>query len=335
LRVLFLLILFSIFLLAIKRERISAAQGILLAGFTATCLMAFRNIHLYGIVAPFVLAEALGDARKIRWLDRLEGTLHRVENKISGVGWIVISASLLTVLAVTNGALQKSYQFSPSMFPVQAVAWLEKNPQPGHTFNDLNWGGYLELHLWPKNLMFVDSIADKTGEVTMQYETVIMLSDGWQAIFERHDIQWVIVRSASPLAKTLQNEYGWKILYQDETAVVLRKSRLQRDCLPRPALNQKEIRFVANLFLINNSDYFSTAGAAVKAARRFIKRPLRREALFGCSTPCSAALSSVLIAFSTASLVLGSFSAKDARALVTAVRAAPRKVRLRTRFFSF
>jgi hypothetical protein len=216
LRIVFLLILFSVFLLSIKRERISASQGILLAGFTAMCLMAFRNIHLYGVVAPFVLAETLGDVKKLPLLERLEVSLHRVEHKIHGAGWIIVSAILLTIFAITYHSL---YQFSPAMFPVQAVNWLEKNPQQGRMFNDLNWGGYLEWRL--NQLAFVDSVADKTGEVTMQYETVATLSSGWQDVLKRYDVQWIIVRSNSPLVKTLPDEYGWKILYQDDAAVVL------------------------------------------------------------------------------------------------------------------
>jgi hypothetical protein len=222
-RILFALIVFSVFILAIKKEKISAAQGLLLAGFTALSLMAFRNIHLYGVVAPFVLAEALGDIRKIRVLDRLELALYRVENKIKGIGWIVVTTLLLTVFTVTSNVMQKFDQFSTVMFPIQAVTWLADHPQQGNMFNDLNWGGYIELYLWPQQLAFVDSIADKTGEVTMHYETVVTLAGGWQDIFERYDIEWAIVRSDSLLAKTLQSQYDWKVLYQDETAVILRK----------------------------------------------------------------------------------------------------------------
>ena len=222
-RILLALIVFAVFLLAIKKERISAGQGLLLAGFTAMSLMAFRNIHLYGVVAPFVLAESIGEVRNIRVINRLETTLHRIESKITGIGWIMVSAILLSVFALTNSAAQKFYQFSPSTFPVQAVEWLEGHPQQGKMFNDLNWGGYIALHLWPQQLTFVDSVADVSGEVTMQYETVITLSVGWQDIFEQHDIKWVIVPCDSPLAKTLQKEYDWKILYRDETAVILRE----------------------------------------------------------------------------------------------------------------
>jgi hypothetical protein len=56
----------------------------------------------------------------------------------------------------------------------------------------------------------------------MEYETVIRLLPGWEEIFQKYDIEWVIIPSDSMLAGTLTNEYQWEILYEDETAIVLR-----------------------------------------------------------------------------------------------------------------
>ncbi len=221
-RVLFGLLIFSVFLLALKKEKTSAAHGLLLAGFSAMSMMAIRNVHLYGIVAPFVLAETLDFVRQIHFIDQLETTLHKIEHGIKGIGWMVVPALVVSVFAVTNSAAKNFYQFRPSFFPVQAVTWLEQNPQRGNMFNDLNWGGYISLHLYPQ-LIFIDSMADVTGEVTLQYETVVTLSVGWQDILKQHDVEWAIVRNDSLLAKKLQSEYHWKILYQDESAVILRK----------------------------------------------------------------------------------------------------------------
>jgi hypothetical protein len=222
-RVLLGLLAFSVFLLAIKKNKLSAAQGLLLAGFSAMSLMAVRNIHLYGIVAPFVLAETLDETRNIRLIERLEMTLRNVEDRLRGIFWPVITVICLSAFVITNSTMQKFLQFSQPMFPVQAVEWLEKNPQQGRMFNDLDWGGYLALHLWPAQLTFIDSMADVTGDVTLQYETAITLADGWQKIFEQHNIEWVIIESKSPLAQTLENEYHWQVLYRDTIAVVLKK----------------------------------------------------------------------------------------------------------------
>ncbi|MDO9303397.1 MAG: hypothetical protein Q7T89_18555, partial [Anaerolineales bacterium] len=146
-RVLLGLLAFSIFLLAIKKEKLSAAQGLLLAGFSAMSLIAVRNIHLYGIVAPFVLAETLMETKNIRLMERLETTLQNVEGRLKGIFWPVVTVISLSAFVITNSAMQRFYQFVPPMFPVQAVDWLEKNPQQGKMFNELNWGGYLAFHL--------------------------------------------------------------------------------------------------------------------------------------------------------------------------------------------
>ncbi|HET7143899.1 MAG TPA: hypothetical protein VFI68_07780 [Anaerolineales bacterium] len=222
-RVLLGLLAISIFLLAIKKEKLSAGQGLLLAGFSAMSLIAVRNIHLYGIVAPFVLSETLVETKNIRILERLESTLRNVEDQIKGIFWPVITVIFLSAIAITNGAMQRFYQFTQPMFPVQAVEWLEENPQQGKMFNDLNWGGYLAFHLWPEQLTFIDSIADVTGEVTMEYETVITLSDGWQNILKLHDVDWAIVERDSVLARELEFALKWQVLYKDSASIILHK----------------------------------------------------------------------------------------------------------------
>ncbi len=222
-RVLLGLIAISIFLLAIKKERIAAGQGLLLTGFTAMSLIAFRNIHLYGVAAPFVLAETLSAFNNIPILYRLEANLHRIESQIKGSFWVVASTILFSILVLTSTTADKLYQFNRAAFPVGAVEWLKTNPQEGKMFNYLNWGGYITFNTFPDQLAFVDSVADVTGEVTMQYETVTRLLPGWEGIFQQYNIEWAIIPSDSMLANTLVDEHQWNILYEDETAIILRK----------------------------------------------------------------------------------------------------------------
>lgn len=222
-RVLLGLIVISIFLLATKKEKISSGQGLLLAGFTAMSLIAFRNIHLYGIVAPFVLASTLNTIQEIPFLFRLEATLHQVESQIKGALWVIVSTVIFSSLILTSSIADKIYQFDSEIFPVEAIKWLQENPQEGKMFNYLNWGGYITFHLYPEQLAFVDSVADVTGEVTMEYETVIDLLPGWDDVLQNYDIQWVIIPSDTPLADTLIEKNQWKVLYEDETAIILRK----------------------------------------------------------------------------------------------------------------
>lgn len=220
-RIIFLLLVFSIFLLAVKREKFTSGQGFLLAGFTAMSLMAFRNIQLYGIVAPFVLAEAITRFADFPVLKRLETTLINIEDKITGVVYPVVIVILLGAFVLISPISQALYQFDPETFPVEAVTWLRSNPQSGNMFNELNWGGYLEMNLYPQKT-FIDSAADVTGEITMDYETVLTTGKGWEDLLQTYNIEWVIIEPDSDLAQTLSKK-GWKILYEDKTAIILRK----------------------------------------------------------------------------------------------------------------
>ncbi|MFN8412393.1 MAG: hypothetical protein U0Z26_08395 [Anaerolineales bacterium] len=222
-RVLLLLLAFSIFLLAIKKEKFPAGQSLLLAGFSAMSLIALRNIHLYGIVVPYVLAEALIDFNHVPLFNRIESNLSQIESKIKGGIWPIIISSILILFILTSQAVNNFYQFNSQSFPVQAIDWLENHPQQGRLFNDLNWGGYISLHLWPSQLTFIDSMADVTGDVTKEYETALTLASGWEQIFQKYNIEWALIPTNSPLAVSLENDLKWKILYQDKTAVILHK----------------------------------------------------------------------------------------------------------------
>jgi hypothetical protein len=221
-RILFSLLAGSIVLLAIKKTRLSVGQGFLLAGFSAMSLMAIRNIHLYGIVAPFVLAETLDGIKSYPLLNRLELSLETIEGKIKSSVWPVVAVLALGLPVILGRNAQDLYQLKEPAFPVRAVDWLERHPQQGNMLNDLNWGGYLGLHLWPDHLPFIDSMADTTGDVTRKYESIITLQSGWQELFEEYNITWAILPPDGPLAKEL-NQQRWETAYQDQTAVILIK----------------------------------------------------------------------------------------------------------------
>lgn len=220
-RVFFLLLVFSIFLLAVKRNKLSSGQGFLLAGFSAMSLMAFRNVHLYGVVAPFVLAEAFTDLRGVPIIKRLETTLANVEDKIKGGFYPVLTVLVLGAWVILSPISKILYQFEPETFPVDAVRWLKSNPQTGHMFNDLNWGGYLALNLHPQKT-FVDSVADVTGEVTLDYELILTTGAAWEKLLDRYEITWAVIETDSTLARALI-EHGWETLYEDQTAVILKR----------------------------------------------------------------------------------------------------------------
>jgi hypothetical protein len=135
----------------------------------------------------------------------------------------VIAIALLFGSGSRIDAQGKGNVFDNTFFPVQAVQWLNAHPQNGRMFNEFDWGGYLLLKLKPSQQIFMDGHTHIYGEaLTREYETVVTVGKDWQKIFDKYQIEWAIIRENAPIAGALE-ELHWKIVYQDDTAVVLHK----------------------------------------------------------------------------------------------------------------
>jgi hypothetical protein len=89
-------------------------------------------------------------------------------------------------------------------------------------FNEFDWGGYLLLSLWPEQQIFMDGHTHIYGEsLTREYEQVITLSEGWQNVFTKYNIHWVIVRRQAPLVQALTALDTWGVAYEDTTTTIL------------------------------------------------------------------------------------------------------------------
>jgi hypothetical protein len=198
--------------------------------FTFLALYTSRMIPLFAILITPVTAKALADwvredypaSRLIKFEERLMLT----NSSVNGWIWIVVVVFGIAILFQQGIALdteRKGNVFDEHFFPVRAVDWLESNPQEGHMLNEFDWGGYILLRLWPREQIFMDGHTHIYGEaLTREYETVVLLGEGWEDVLKKYQIQWAIVRAHAPIAQKLKAN-GWEILYQDETAVILRK----------------------------------------------------------------------------------------------------------------
>lgn len=210
----------SIFLLAMKKEKMPTRMALLLAGFTALTLQSARNVHLYGVVAPFVLAGTLEGSLTVSLIKRYEDLFAKVDQSAWKKVWPAVTV-LIGIFLLIATPLGKNQRFSPVFFPVQAVEWLQTHPQDGNMFNSFDWGGYLSLTLWPEKKVFIDSQGDVYGEAFIrEYEQVITLMPGWQEVLNKYDVSWALIPQQWPLAEALRG-MGWQEVYRDQTAVVL------------------------------------------------------------------------------------------------------------------
>jgi hypothetical protein len=215
-------------LLSLSGKKVLALrESLLMAGWMFMSLFSMRNIPLFALITIPAFASLLhSQTSQISRFANLNGRIKSVEDQLKGGAWSTLAVILLGLTlfrGIPLDARQQGNQYNPQVFPVEALNWLQTNPQPGNMFNHFTWGGYILYRNWPESRVFIDGQTDFYGEaLTREYEDVISLSNGWEVVFEKYNVEWAIIETDSPLTQTLQ-EKGWKILYEDDTAIILRK----------------------------------------------------------------------------------------------------------------
>ena len=201
-----------------------------LAGWTLIGLYSARNIPLAAIVLAPIGAQLLAawwqSVPALGGLTGFSKKLERVERDLRGWLWAGGGVMLCFILIWAGMSLDKSarpYQFLPEQFPVAAVDWLEANPPQGRMFNEFDWGGYLLYRLWPEQKIFMDGHTHIYGDdLSREYAAIMSRAPGWEGILEKYQTEWVILRVDNPLTISLI-EAGWREIYRDETAVILKR----------------------------------------------------------------------------------------------------------------
>ncbi|HEU0293306.1 MAG TPA: hypothetical protein VFR47_11260 [Anaerolineales bacterium] len=225
-----LLLLFCIASFARSTRKIEWTHVFLVTAFAGIALYSSRMLPLFAIVAVPVLAKSFSEWLKEDFPNNrflaMEANISTINRSSNGWIWVVVVVLAVILLFRSNIAIDpgnKGNVFDPNFFPVEAVNWLDSHPQSGHMFNEFDWGGYILLKLWPTYPIFMDGHTHIYGEaLTREYEKVITLSKGWEGIFKKYQIEWAIVRADSKVANALQNDLGWKIIYRDNTTVIVR-----------------------------------------------------------------------------------------------------------------
>jgi hypothetical protein len=221
------MIAFALFAL-VQDRKVQVREALLLAGWTAMSLYSVRNLPLFAVITAPIYAALIQDwvGKLLDWL-RPASSPRESENMLRGYFW-VLATILFFGFALWRGIPidQKGTGniWLPNKMPVQAVDWLEQNPQEGKMFNQFVWGGYILYRMWPDEVVFIDGQTDFYGEALMrEYIEVISLADGWEDILARHDVSWMLIPRDEMLAKRLYTVDDWIVIYEDNTSVIFRR----------------------------------------------------------------------------------------------------------------
>ncbi|MBL8157795.1 MAG: hypothetical protein JNM70_26870 [Anaerolineae bacterium] len=132
---------------------------------------------------------------------------------------MILLGCLLKVLLVLDS---KTVADAQKLFlPVEATEYVQANHPQGPMFNSYNWGGYLMFRL-PDYPVFADGRTDLYGDtfLTGEYVRAATGSLGWQDILNQYGVKMVFMEKDSGLSQILRNEPDWKVVHEDDLAVI-------------------------------------------------------------------------------------------------------------------
>ncbi len=109
-------------------------------------------------------------------------------------------------------------------FPAKAVAFIKEKQLTGNFFHRYMWGGYI-IFFSRDMKTFIDGrtdIFEYTG-VLRDYLNVEQLK-GALEVFNKYQIRYAMVPPDFPIAYLLKNNPGWKVIYQDEVAMIFERA---------------------------------------------------------------------------------------------------------------
>lgn len=220
------LLLVAVVALALAPRPIAPTDLGMLLVWTALALYSARNIPLFVVICLPIVARLGSEALGIRG-GGIAGRLAATERQLGGplLPLLAVAAALL-ISRGTVGDIRPQFGFDPALFPVQALAKAEQAGARGNLFNYFSWGGYVLYAGYPAHRVFIDGQTDFYGEqLTRDYLKVARLEPDWEAVLDRHRVDWVLFPHRSPLSMLLARTHGWRLAYEDETADIYVKER--------------------------------------------------------------------------------------------------------------
>ncbi len=193
--------------------------------FGYSAFLARRNIAPLALVIGPVLTRQLQPVvTSVLAQVRLPASVRKdVRPALSSVlNWLILVLVVSAALVKCNVALspQMIDKAQEQTLPVRAVEWLKESHLTGPMYNSYNWGGYL---LWalPEEPVFVDGRTDLyDDEFLQEYFKVMFIRPGWQDTLDKYGVRFALTERESFLATMLATQPDWRLVYNDDQAVI-------------------------------------------------------------------------------------------------------------------
>ncbi|MEW5869522.1 MAG: hypothetical protein AB1894_09620 [Chloroflexota bacterium] len=220
----FIWLLLAVFgVVGISRRRLVLSDFLLVAVPVYMGLLAGRNVALFALFAPPVLArhaapvlDALG--RRIGYRGMRDRPMSPAQGWVNRALLVVLAIAVIAKLALVFPP-QVTEQHNRKSLPYDAVSYLKSAHLPGELFSTYNWGGFLTWVL-PEYRVFIDGRTDLYGdEIIDEWLQVARGEPGWQEVLDRWNVNSLLFEPNLPVVDHLEEE-NWRLVYEDDMAVI-------------------------------------------------------------------------------------------------------------------
>jgi hypothetical protein len=239
-----LLLLITFVTAAAKTRKLTMIEGLVVLFAVFSGLYGSRNIPVASLLLVLVVGPPLSEAMK-RAMERSTtssrvrrvGTglavfsrrMGEIESRLQGHLWAVVAFVILFGVVAHGGKIRSTQlmnaHFDSQRFPVAAVTFLERSGAREPVLGPDYWGGYLIYRIYPRILVAVDDRHDLYGEEFLKsYLKLVNVEPGWEDLLTNYNIHRVLLPRGSAPANMLAETAEWKLIYEDEVAVIFVRS---------------------------------------------------------------------------------------------------------------
>ena len=212
------------FLVIIYWRRVDLTKVIIGICFFLLAMSSWRNLPLFSLVTVPLLAEIVVAVAPMGF-NYLNNWL-MIILLAAGVGWLGWDRYQL----IAPFSRQPELFQSGGRYPYQAVQYIKEHQLAGKLFNEYNWGGYLIWQL-PEKQVFIDgrmaTWKTPTQDIFAEYNKISDVDAATGPILDKYDVGLVLIyNNRKSKGYFLGHAEQWKLLYQDDLAMIFQRSDL-------------------------------------------------------------------------------------------------------------
>lgn len=189
--------------------RLPKFRVLLLAGLAFSTMQHVRNVQLFGILVPLLIADALGQAAPLRLPTKL-----RLPEWVPT--WFIGTAALLSLAFRIGLPLERTDEGGYASAALASVP-VELRAKP--VLNEYGFGGLL---IFEGIKPFIDGRADLYGDAFLDTYLSIVHSKGdlLDGVLCQYGVEWTMFGPDTVVPALMDRTPGWHRIYTDKVAVI-------------------------------------------------------------------------------------------------------------------